>query len=259
MCRPPVSGRRLISAPAVPAGHVKSLTRRGFCVSTFSLYRSTVGFDRLFQMLDGNAADLQSYPPYNIERSRTTTASPWRSRLVRPTRHRGEGTALTVSGKRTEDDKRSYRTRASPRAIRAPLPARRPCRGFGRESSSTACSTSRLKRVIPDAKKPRRIEIAAAARPARPSRRRRPEGPPAQTGRRAVRRAPARPLSRRHATLWRRSLRRASVLTMDAPTPAPSKPPPVRIGGGRTGVMKPDVMKPGIAIRTVRRRARRGR
>ena len=36
-----------------------------------SLYRSTVGFDRLFQLLDGVGAsdsDAPTYPPYNIER-----------------------------------------------------------------------------------------------------------------------------------------------------------------------------------------------
>jgi molecular chaperone IbpA len=33
------------------------------------LYRSTVGFDRLFQLLDGIASyDADSYPPYNIEK-----------------------------------------------------------------------------------------------------------------------------------------------------------------------------------------------
>jgi len=36
------------------------------------LYRSTVGFDRLFQLLDGvngfEGADAPTYPPYNIER-----------------------------------------------------------------------------------------------------------------------------------------------------------------------------------------------
>ena len=33
-------------------------------------YRSTVGFDRLFSMLDQNGGDsTQSYPPYNIERT----------------------------------------------------------------------------------------------------------------------------------------------------------------------------------------------
>jgi len=35
------------------------------------LYRSTVGFDRLFSLLDGRTAfdTTQSYPPYNIERT----------------------------------------------------------------------------------------------------------------------------------------------------------------------------------------------
>ena len=36
------------------------------------LYRSTVGFDRMFSMLDqlgGGEGSVPSYPPYNIERS----------------------------------------------------------------------------------------------------------------------------------------------------------------------------------------------
>ncbi len=34
------------------------------------LYRSTVGFDRLFNLLDGvSNGDAQPYPPYNIERT----------------------------------------------------------------------------------------------------------------------------------------------------------------------------------------------
>jgi len=35
------------------------------------LYRSTVGFDRLFSMLDGSGLDaaVPTYPPYNIERT----------------------------------------------------------------------------------------------------------------------------------------------------------------------------------------------
>jgi molecular chaperone IbpA len=36
------------------------------------LYRSTVGFDRMFSMLDqlgGTEGSVPSYPPYNIERS----------------------------------------------------------------------------------------------------------------------------------------------------------------------------------------------
>lgn len=37
------------------------------------LYRSTVGFDRLFNMLDTANADTPSYPPYNIERTGENT------------------------------------------------------------------------------------------------------------------------------------------------------------------------------------------
>ncbi len=33
------------------------------------LYRSTVGFDRLFSMLDGFDSSAPGYPPYNIERT----------------------------------------------------------------------------------------------------------------------------------------------------------------------------------------------
>ena len=39
------------------------------------LYRSTVGFDRLFTMLDslGQPDQAQTYPPYNIERTGENT------------------------------------------------------------------------------------------------------------------------------------------------------------------------------------------
>ena len=40
---------------------------RGFDLSP--LYRSTVGFDRLFGMLDPLASPENGYPPYNIERT----------------------------------------------------------------------------------------------------------------------------------------------------------------------------------------------
>jgi molecular chaperone IbpA len=56
--------------PAIPADHRMSLTG-GYAMRTFDLaplYRSTVGFDRLFSMLDGFEA-APGYPPYNIERT----------------------------------------------------------------------------------------------------------------------------------------------------------------------------------------------
>jgi molecular chaperone IbpA len=45
---------------------------RTFDLSPF--YRSTVGFDRLFSLLDSNVGgEAQTYPPYNIERTGETT------------------------------------------------------------------------------------------------------------------------------------------------------------------------------------------
>jgi molecular chaperone IbpA len=52
-----------------------SLKQRGHAMRTFNfapLYRSTVGFDRMFSMLDqldGTEGSVPSYPPYNIERN----------------------------------------------------------------------------------------------------------------------------------------------------------------------------------------------
>jgi molecular chaperone IbpA len=52
-----------------------SLKQRGHAMRSFDFapfYRSTVGFDRLFSMLDqvgGMEGSAPSYPPYNIERS----------------------------------------------------------------------------------------------------------------------------------------------------------------------------------------------
>jgi len=53
------------------ADHRMSLNNGGYAMRTFDLaplYRSTVGFDRLFSMLDGFEA-APGYPPYNIERT----------------------------------------------------------------------------------------------------------------------------------------------------------------------------------------------
>src|SRR5262245_21472656 len=53
------------------ADHRMSLNNGGYAMRTFDLaplYRSTVGFDRLFSMLDGFES-APGYPPYNIERT----------------------------------------------------------------------------------------------------------------------------------------------------------------------------------------------
>src|SRR5919108_6603921 len=61
--------------PAIPADPRMSLNEGGYAMRTFDLaplYRSTVGFDRLFSLLDqvgGFDAPTSTYPPYNIERT----------------------------------------------------------------------------------------------------------------------------------------------------------------------------------------------
>src|SRR5712675_976120 len=65
--------RGCASKPVRPAGadHPHFAQLRGYAMRTFDLaplYRSTVGFDRLFSMLDGFES-APGYPPYNIERT----------------------------------------------------------------------------------------------------------------------------------------------------------------------------------------------
>src|SRR6201993_2612824 len=65
--------RGLRKQPVRPAGadHPHFAQLRGYAMRTFDLaplYRSTVGFDRLFSMLDGFES-APGYPPYNIERT----------------------------------------------------------------------------------------------------------------------------------------------------------------------------------------------
>jgi molecular chaperone IbpA len=62
------------SGPAIRRTYRMSLNEGGYAMRTFDLaplYRSTVGFDRLFSMLDGFEA-APGYPPYNIERTGET-------------------------------------------------------------------------------------------------------------------------------------------------------------------------------------------
>src|SRR2546427_6693964 len=65
--------RGCATKPVRPAGadHPHFAQPRGYAMRTFDLaplYRSTVGFDRLFSMLDGFES-APGYPPYNIERT----------------------------------------------------------------------------------------------------------------------------------------------------------------------------------------------
>ncbi|MXN65332.1 Hsp20 family protein [Stappia sp. GBMRC 2046] len=135
------------------------------------LYRSTVGFDRLFSMLDNANGDVPSYPPYNIERTgenayRITMAVAGFSEKDLSLEAR-EGTLL-IKGERApegEDREVLYRGIAS-RAFerRFQLADFVEVKGASLENGLLHID---LEREIPDAMKPRKIEIAAAGADAR--------------------------------------------------------------------------------------------
>src|SRR6185369_8734889 len=62
-----------VAAVGWRAGYFNSRSMEGFNMRSYDLtplYRSTVGFDRFFSLLDQAASDgSPGYPPYNIERT----------------------------------------------------------------------------------------------------------------------------------------------------------------------------------------------
>jgi molecular chaperone IbpA len=137
------------------------------------LYRSTVGFDRLFDMLDqtARAETAPSWPPYNIERSgeddyRITMAlagfSPDEIELVQK-----ENTLFVAGHKASTQEQGSE---VLHRGI-----ATRPFRQSFNLAEHLRVTNARfehglltieLKREVPEALKPRRIEIATVSGPA---------------------------------------------------------------------------------------------
>lgn len=134
------------------------------------LYRSTVGFDRLFNLLDGvgQSDQSQSYPPYNIERTgenayRITMAVAGfdESELSIEAREH----ALTVKGEKNadSDNETEYLYRGiAKRAFerRFQLADYVEVRGASLKNGLLHID---LVREIPEAMKPRRIDIAVKA------------------------------------------------------------------------------------------------
>ncbi len=135
------------------------------------LYRSTVGFDRLFNLLDnrGPADQAPSYPPYNIERTGETT---YRITMAvagfdeKELSLEAHANVLTVKGEKSEEeaaDQNEFLYRGIAK------------RAFERRfqlADHVEVQTASLKngllhidlvRNIPEAMKPRRIQIAADA------------------------------------------------------------------------------------------------
>lgn len=138
------------------------------------LYRSTVGFDRLFTMLDslGQPDQGQSYPPYNIERTGETSyritmavAGFDESELSIEAREH----VLTIKGEKAEEtgDQSQFLHRGiAKRAFerRFQLADHVEIRGAQLKNGLLHID---LVREIPEAAKPRKIEIAASGREAK--------------------------------------------------------------------------------------------
>lgn len=130
--------------------------------------RSTVGFDRLFNLLEANAREEDGYPPLDILREgedsyRITLAvagfAPSDIEVI------AQQNLLTVTGKRTaDDDKGDYLHRG---IAARPFERRFQLADFvevGRASLENGLLSIELKRVVPEAMKPRRIEVKSSTK-----------------------------------------------------------------------------------------------
>jgi molecular chaperone IbpA len=139
------------------------------------LYRSTVGFDRLFDMLDqANRVEPMNWPPYNIEKvsddqyAITMAVAGFSPDEIELTQH---GNTLLVTGqKKTSDGNTQYLHRGiATRTFKQTfnLADHVKVTGAGIDNGLLRIE---LKREIPEALKPRRIEIATATGPESPAR-----------------------------------------------------------------------------------------
>lgn len=139
------------------------------------LYRSTVGFDRLFTMLDslGQPDAGQSYPPYNIERTAQDTyrismaVAGFSETDISLEAHRN---VLTVKGERKEE-KDEEGTETLYRGIAARAFERRFQLADHVEVTGASLKNGLLfvdlKRNIPEEMKPRKIAISAVGNEAK--------------------------------------------------------------------------------------------
>ena len=132
-------------------------------------WRSTVGFDRLFNMLDDDgwrAATEQNDPPYNIERTGedsdevTMAIAGFTPEEITIT---AEHNVLTVEGRKADKAERHYLYHGiSARAFRRQFNLADYVKVNGATFENGLLQVS-LVREIPEAMKPRRIEIKTGA------------------------------------------------------------------------------------------------
>lgn len=129
--------------------------------------RSTVGFDRLFNLLEAGAHEGDGYPPFDILKDGedsyriTLAVAGFRPEEIEVV---AQQNLLTVTGKRTDDEGRGEYLH---RGIAARAFERRfQLADFieaGDASFENGLLSIALKRVVPEAMKPRRIEISGGA------------------------------------------------------------------------------------------------
>src|ERR1700712_2768119 len=156
------------------AGNSTSRSMEDFSMRSYDLtpfYRSTVGFDRFFSLLDQAAADgSPGYPPYNIERTGENT---YRISVAVSGFSQGElsiiakENTLTIKGEKSANENAKDKSEVLYRGIAA--------RTFERAfqlADFVAVKNASLEngllhvdlvREIPEAKKPRSIPITSAA------------------------------------------------------------------------------------------------
>src|SRR4029077_17324967 len=158
-------------------GHIQESRNGVLAMRTFHLspfYRSTVGFDRLFSLLDQAASDgSPGYPPYNIER---TAENAYRMRVAVFGFSQDElsivakENTLTIRGEKSANENGKDKSEVLYRGIAA--------RAFERifqladfvavknASLENGLLHVDLVREIPEAKKPRSIPISTSAQAA---------------------------------------------------------------------------------------------
>ncbi len=130
--------------------------------------RTTVGFDRLFDLLENSARASQSdnYPPFNIERTGddayaiTLAVAGFREHEIEIT---AQPNQLVVSGAKSEDENRNrefLHTGIANRNFERRFQLADYIRVDGAELAD-GMLTVNLRREIPEALKPRKVEIGA--------------------------------------------------------------------------------------------------
>ena len=134
-------------------------------------YRSSIGFDRLFRLLDeAQNLEPQSYPPYNIER-----VGEDEYRITMAVAGFGEkdlaieskGNTLTVTGKKNGKDETAgeiLHQGIANRSFERRFQLADYVEVTGAELANGLLHVS-LKREVPEALKPRQIAIAAGSKP----------------------------------------------------------------------------------------------